>query len=140
MKTCLQIAGTLQMLLAFAHFGFNRRFGWREELQKVSLFTRQVFFVHMRFLMLVLAGFGIVSLFCADDLLTPGRLPRVLLGGLTIFWVVRLYCQFFFYHPDLWRGNAFNTKVHVLFGMLWVFLTAVYATALYQNNFAQGIP
>src|SRR5882762_600643 len=40
MKTCLQIAGVLQLLLSVSHFAFARRLGWREDLQRVSLFTR----------------------------------------------------------------------------------------------------
>ena len=132
MKTCLQIAGMLQLILSLAHFAIERWFRWREELQKVSLFTRQVFWVHMRFLMLVLAGFGGVSLMCADELLTASRLSCCALGGLTIFWGARWYCQFFVYRPELWRGNSFNTKIHILFGLLWTFLTMVYATAFWR--------
>jgi hypothetical protein len=131
MKTWLQIAGILQLALSLAHFGFARHFGWREELQRVSLLTRQIFWVHTGFLMLVLAGFGGISLFCADELLAHSSLSRVVLGGLSLFWVARLYCQFFVYRPELWRGNTVHTAAHVLFTLLWTFLTAVYTTALW---------
>ena len=133
MKTCLQIAGLLQLVLAFAHFGFARRLGWREELQRVSLLTRQIFWVHAGFLMLVLAGFGSLSLLCADDLLVRSRLARVVLGGLSVFWAARWYCQFFVYRPELWRGNKVNTRAHVLFALLWTFLAGVYATAFFRQ-------
>ena len=129
MKTCLEIAGVLQLLLATAHFAFARRLGWREELQRVSLLTRQIFWVHTGFLMLVLAGFGVVSLACAEELLAGTRLSRIVLGGLAVFWAVRWYCQFFIYRPELWRGDPFKTRVHAGFGMLWTFLAGVYGTA-----------
>ena len=129
MKLCLQIAGILQLTLALAHVGFARKLGWREELQHVSLLTRQIFWVHAGFLMLVLAGFGSLSLLHADDLLGSNPLARFVLGGLATFWAVRLYCQFFVYRADHWRGNPFNTKAHIAFGLLWTFLTAVYVTA-----------
>lgn len=132
MKTCLQIAGLFQLVLSIAHIGFARHFGWRKELQSVSLLTRQIFWVHAGFLMLVLAGFGGLSLFYADDLLLPHPLSRVVLGGLLVFWALRWYCQFFVYRRELWRGHSFNTAIHFLFASLWTYLTVVYATAFWQ--------
>ncbi len=132
MKTCLQIAGVLQIMLSVAHFAFARRLGWREDLLRVSLFTRQVFWVHMGFLMLVLAGFGSLSLFCADELQMRSLLARAVLGGLTVFWAARWYCQLFVYSSELWLGNAFNTKVHVMFVSLWTFLVTVYAVSFWR--------
>ena len=133
MKTCLQLAGSLQLTLAFAHFGFARHFGWREELQRVSLLTRQIFWVHTGFIMLVLAGFGCLSLFCATDLTTPNQLARTILGELAVFWSVRLYCQLFVYRSELWRGNRLNTFAHTLFTLLWAFFAAVYVIAFYRQ-------
>lgn len=133
MKLCLQLAGIMQLTLALSHFAIVRRFGWREEMQRVSLFTRQVFWVHMGFLMLTLAGFGTVSYLHAAELLERGPLARTVLGGLAVFWGVRWYCQIFVYRAELWRGNTFNTWVHVLFILLWTFLTAVYATAFVRQ-------
>lgn len=129
MKTCLEIAGLLQLLLAAAHFVFAQKLGWREELQRVSLLTRQIFWVHTGFLMLVLSGFGLVSLVCTDELLTASRLSRIVLGGLAVFWGVRLYCQFFVYRPELWRGDEFKTRAHVGFALLWFTLAGVYGAA-----------
>jgi len=116
--------------LSLAHFDFARRFGWSRELKRISLLTRQIFWVHTAFLMLVLAGFGGVSLLCADDLLAPSTLSRTILGGLSVFWMARLYCQFFVYRTEHWRGNNLNTVAHVLFSLLWTFLSMVYITAL----------
>lgn len=132
MRTCLQIAGLFQLILSAAHFWFEHRLGWRREMEKVSLLTRQIFFVHAGFLMLVLAGFGGLSLLHADALLTGSPLSRFVLGGLAIFWAVRWYCQFFVYRSELWRGNALYTTAHVLFALLWTFLAAVYTTAFFK--------
>ena len=132
MKTCLQIAGVLQLLLSAAHFSFARRLSWREDLERVSLFTRQVFWVHMGFLMLVLAGFGGLSCFYTDELLTPSPLSRAILAGLALFWGARCYCQLFVYRAELWRGDPFKTKAHFASLLLWTFLTTVYATAFYR--------
>jgi hypothetical protein len=133
MKLCLQIAGALQLLLALSHFFFAHRLDWREDLQHVSLFTRQVFWVHMSFLVYVLAAFGGMDLFLAEELLQPQPLPRAILFTLTLFWAARLYCQFFVYRRELWQGDRFRTVVHFAFVLLWAYLTAVHAIAFIRQ-------
>ena len=125
----LQIAGCLQLLLAMAHLVFPRLFRWREELDNVSLFTRQVFWVHTGFIALVVAGFGLLSVACSDELLELNALAFAILGGLAVFWLARWFCQFFVYSPALWQGNRFNTMMHICFSLLWTYLVAVYAIA-----------
>ncbi len=125
----LKIAGALQLLLAFAHVDFPRRFGWREELQRISLLGRQVFYVHMLFVCVVLVMFGALSLFATDALLEPTALARLVNGGIAAFWALRLYCQFFVYDRRLWRGQRGRTAMHVVFAVLWSYFVAVYAAA-----------
>jgi hypothetical protein len=129
MKHILQLAGTLQLLLALAHFDFVRRFEWRADLERVSLFTRQVFWVHLWFLVLVLAGFGVLSLGWTKELLRPEPLAKAVLGGIGLFWAARLAAQFCVYDSALWRGSRARTLGHWGFSLLWAFLAAVYLLA-----------
>ena len=55
------------------------------------------------------------------------------LGGLTTFWFLRLLMQWFYYSPQLWRGQPFNTAMHVAFTATWVYFTATFAAALWRN-------
>lgn len=125
----LRLAGLLQILLALLHFDFPRRFRWRQELASLSLLNRQMFHVHTFFVCLVLVLFGALSLFAADALLEPTRLARLVLFGITLFWAVRLYCQWFVYDARLWRGRRFETTMHVVFTALWCYLVAIYGGA-----------
>ena len=77
----LRIAGAMQIALALLHLDFGRRFHWREELARVSLLNRQMFYVHTFFLCVVLALIGSLSLFAPAALLEPSRLARLVLGG-----------------------------------------------------------
>ena len=43
---------------------------------------------------------------------------------------MRLYFQWLVYDRALWRHRAFETRVHVLFTILWTYLTVVYACCL----------
>ena len=126
----LRLAGALQIALAALHVVFPKRFNWKEELGRISLLNRQMFVVHTVFICVVLVLFGSLSLLAPHALLDPTPLSRLVLGGIAAFWGLRLVVQLFVYDVRLWRGDRFNTVVHVAFCMLWAYLVAVYAGAL----------
>lgn len=71
---------------------------------------------------------GLLCLARAPDLIqTP--LGRTLCLGLFIFWLCRLGIQVFGYSPSLWKGKTFETAMHVVFSLLWIFLTGVFGLA-----------
>jgi hypothetical protein len=92
--------------------------------------NRQIFQVHAVFLTLTLALFSALLLTCGPALLEGTRLSRAVLTGLTIFWGLRMVMQWLFYSPSLWKGNPFNTAMHYVFSVVWVYVTAVFAAAL----------
>src|ERR1700722_320817 len=111
-----------------SHFYFPKRFGWRAELEKVSLLTRQIFYVHCFFIWVVLVMFGLLSLVYTDLLLQPGPLARIILAAFVVFWGARLMIQLFVYDAELWKGNRFNTLMHLLFTLMWSYYVRVYTT------------
>lgn len=121
----LRIAGILLLLLAAFNTQLPRRFGWPRELQAVSLFTRQVFFVHAFFIALLLVLLGLLYLLLPDRLLQVRGLGGAIAWGSLVFWGTRLAFQFFVYSPELWRGNRLLTLAHVLASLLWAYLVAV---------------
>jgi hypothetical protein len=128
MIICLEIAGGLLVLLALLHIGFPRYFRWGEELASMSLINREMMYIHAFFLALVVLLIGILCLLAADDLVhTP--LGRKIDLGLALFWMIRLLVQFFGYSSAHWRGKRFETLVHVLFSLLWIYLTVIFLLA-----------
>ena len=95
--------------------------------------NRQIFQAHTVFLILTLALFAALLLTSSAALLEPTRLSRTILIGLTIFWGLRMLRQWWFYSPRLWRGHQFNTMMHYLFSVVWVYVTIVFAAALWRN-------
>lgn len=126
----LQIVGALLVVLGGAHGLFGRYFGWKKELERVSLLTRQIFQVHCFFIALLLVLLGACSLFYADALLEPGPLTRVILAGIVVFWLCRLLFQWFVYDPAIWRGRPFYTLMHVAFSLFWIYVVVTYGLAL----------
>ena len=127
----LRIVGVVMAALAGVNLFVPGRFHWRDEMARLSLLNRQIFQAHAVFLILTLALFSVLLLTCADALLEPTRLSRAVLAGLTIFWGLRMVMQWGFYSPAIWRGHRFNTVMHGVFSVTWVYVTAVFAAALW---------
>ena len=126
LETHLRIVGALLMVLAGAHAFFPKEFGWRDDLAKLTLLNRQIFLVHVSFIVLMLVLFGVLAIFFTADLVARSRLAAAVLGGLTLFWGLRLLTQQFIYDRRLWRGHRRNTILHILASLLWTYLTLVF--------------
>ncbi len=121
----LKIIGSLFMLLACIHVGFPRYFAWKEQLASLSLINRQMIQVHTFFIAFVVFLIGLLCFTSADDLIiTP--LGRRICLGLGVFWSIRALVQWFVYSSELWRGRRFETGVHALFSVLWVYCATVF--------------
>ncbi len=121
----LRIIGFFLVLLALSHAGFFHYFGWRREFALVSLINRQMMYVHTFFVALTVLLIGLLCLSSAVELVGTPLGHRVALG-IGVFWLARLLIQFFGYSPELWRGQRFETTVHVVFAGCWGYLSAVF--------------
>ncbi|HEY0074522.1 MAG TPA: hypothetical protein VGB77_10495 [Abditibacteriaceae bacterium] len=129
----LKLAGFALLALAFAHLFFEKRFGWKDELMRLSPFNRQMFYVHNFFVTLVLVMIGALSLFGTNALLEKSALGLYVTGGISFFWLCRWLVQFFFYESKLWRGKKFETAAHIAFALFWSYLLVVYGSALWHQ-------
>ncbi len=129
----LKFAGALLILLGLSHAFFGRRFKWKEELERLSLLNRQIFYVHAFFIALVVVMLGVLALFYTQTLIEKTALARVVLSGITLFWACRLWIQFFGYDASLWKGDRFNTAVHLIFSLMWTYFIGVFSWALWQQ-------
>ena len=125
----LRVAGASHLLLAIAHIPISRHLGWKADIRSASLLTRQVFWVHCFFVCLVLTLMGALAVYDPLTLVARSQLGLYVTGGITLFWTVRLFCQWFVYDSTLWRGKRFETTIHVLFTAIWMFYVAVYGAA-----------
>lgn len=128
MQVHLQITGVLLIVLALMHIAFPKYFAWKEDLAQTSLLTRQIMYVHTFFIGLVVLMMGVLCLLYWD-LLLQDKLGRIISFGISFFWFARFLCQLFVYSPKLWRGKKFETVVHILFTLLWVYFTVLFFLA-----------
>jgi len=125
MELQIKIIGGLFILLAILHVFFPKYFNWNYELSSLSLMNRQMVQVHLFFIGFGLFLVGLLCLTSSDGLLNTSFGRRVSFG-LGIFWVVRLYVQFFVYSRNLWKGKAFETTVHILLSLFWTYASIVF--------------
>jgi len=125
METHFKIIGVLLVALALVHIIFPRYFKWKEELKSLSLINRQMMAVHTVFIALIVFLIGLLCLTSATELIET-KLGKTISLGLGIFWTTRLFIQFFGYSTELWKGKTFETAVHILFSLLWAYLSIVF--------------
>lgn len=131
MNTHLQIIGSLLILLSLIHVIFPRYFKWNEELKSLSLVNRQMMTVHTFFIALVVLLMGLLCLTSSTELIeTP--LGRKVSLGLALFWIARLFFQLFIYSPKLWKDKKFETTVHIIFTLLWLYLSSIFSLVSFQ--------
>jgi hypothetical protein len=125
MEINLNIIGFILITLGLIHVFFPRYFNWANELSNVSLINRQMIYVHTFFIALMLLLMGLLCLISSEDLVKTKLGGRLALG-LAIFWASRLFVQFFVYSSKLWKGKTFETAIHILFSLLWMYLSVVF--------------
>ncbi len=121
----LKFIGVLLMGLALIHGFFPKYFHWKKEFAEVSLINRQMMYIHTLFIGIMVFLIGLLCVSSAEELVTTMLGHQVCLG-ICIFWFCRLVVQFVGYSPKLWKGKRFETFIHILFSILWLYLTTVF--------------
>ena len=82
-------------------------------------------YVHAFFIAFGVFLMGLLCVTSSVELTTTSFGKKISLG-LGVFWLARLFIQFFGYSSLLWKGKAFETTIHVLFSALWAYIGAVF--------------
>ena len=101
---------------------------WRKSLGALPKIERQLVLAWASFIVLVIIGFGAVSLVHADELAKGSALARAICGFIAFFWSFRLVWQFFVYEVRdvieantrwLWVGYHGLTVVFLYFAVVY---------------------
>jgi len=125
MEIHVTIIGVILIPLAIVHIIFPKYFKWEKELKGLSLINRQMIYVHTLFVALIILLMGIMCITSAHELVFT-NLGRKVSLGVGIFWLIRLFVQFFGYSSKLWKGKLFETVVHILFTLMWVYMSVMF--------------
>lgn len=125
MEIHFKIIGVLLIILSFVHVIFPRYFNWSKELVSLSPVNRQMMYIHTFFIALVVFLIGVLCLTSSGELLSTVLGKKVVLG-FGIFWLIRLFMQFFGYSSNLWKGKFMETVVHIVFSLFWTYLSIIF--------------
>ena len=104
---------------------FPKYFNWKKELKSLSLINRQMMTIHTFFIAFTVFLMGLLCLTSSSQLIESNLGKKISLG-LGLFWSVRLFIQFFGYSADLWRGKKLETLIHILFSILWTYISSIF--------------
>jgi len=121
----LKIIGILLIALALVHTIFPKYFNWNNELKSLSLINRQMVTVHTFFIAFSVFLMGILCLTSTSELIDKSLGKKISLG-FGIFWTIRLFIQFFVYSSKLWKGKKFETLVHIIFSIFWIYFSSIF--------------
>ena len=125
MELQLKIIGSLLIVLSMVHVIFPKYFNWKKDLSPLSLINRQMMLVHTFFIAFVVFLMGLLCLTSATEIIETSLGKKIALG-LFLFWMARLFTQFFWYSPKLWKGKRFETTIHIIFSIFWTYISVVF--------------
>ncbi|MFE0684718.1 hypothetical protein ACFW17_28470 [Streptomyces sp. NPDC058961] len=128
----LRLVGAALVGLGLFHAVLPRLIGWPADLAGTTLLTRQVSYAHVFFIGLTCVLLGLLPCTLPGELLAGTPLGTALLVGQTVFWGTRWLFQFAVFSPRLWHGDPLRTLGHLALSILWTWVTAVFAVALWR--------
>ena len=127
MEIHLKVIGSLLIILASIHIFFPKYFDWKNGLKSLNLINKQMMIVHTFFIALIIFLMGLLCLTSTTELIET-NLGKKIAFGLGVFWIMRLFFQFFIYSSKLWKGKLFETIMHILFSLLWSYFSLTFFT------------
>jgi hypothetical protein len=125
----VRLGGVIQLAILSASALVPGVLDWKAELRRLPTLLRQLIWVHGAFIVLVIAGFGIVSVCLAPELIAGTPLARSVCGLVAIFWLARLGIQFFVFDAKPYLGSRLLVLGYHLLTVAFVYLAVVFSVA-----------
>jgi len=122
----LLVAGALHFTILIASALVPRVLDWRANLALLHPFLRRLFWVYGVFIVLVIIGFGTLTLLDSAAMAADEPVARSLAALIAIFWFARLLVQLF-----VFDCRAFLTTPLLKIGYHCLTLVFVYFTIIY---------
>jgi hypothetical protein len=129
----LRLAGLAQIALVMGSLAIPRILNWRGELAKVQTLIKQMFWTYAAYILVINLCFGLVSVFCYQELSNGSRLATLLTAFIAIYWISRVLIQFFYFDREAFPKGLLPRVGEVVLVTLFVLLSIVYSWAAYIN-------
>lgn len=126
----LRFAALAQLGVVVLNLFLVRLMNWRRDLEAMPLLLREVFRIHVYFISITLAIFGVLTWQFAGEIATAAHpLCIWLAAGIGVFWAIRSVMQWSHYSAVHWRGDRLRTLIHWMLFLGYGGFAAVYFTA-----------
>lgn len=134
MEVILKVAAAAQLGVALLNLRLVDLLGWRDELARVQLLMREVFYIHAWFISLILTIFAAMTWRFAGEMSAGSNEALAwLAGAIAIFWGIRTTMQVCYYSSSHWRGQAGRTVIHVILLLMYGGMTVAYLAAAFAR-------
>ena len=127
------IGGILHFGILLASAMVPKVLDWKGTLDKLDGLSRQLVWVHGAFIVLVIIGFGFLSIFFAGELVTGTPLARGVCLFIALFWAARLIVQFFVVDAKPYLKSAFLRAGYHGLTLVFVYHAVVYSLAAFLS-------
>ncbi|MFP6691929.1 MAG: hypothetical protein VB875_02840 [Pirellulales bacterium] len=125
------IGGILHFGILLASAMVPKVLDWKASLDKLDGLSRQLVWVHGVFIVLVIVGFGLLSILFAGELVTGTPLARGVCIFIALFWAARLIVQFFVFEAEPYlKSTLLKAGYHGL-TVVFVYHAVVYSLAAF---------
>ena len=125
------IGGILHFGILLASAMVPKVLDWKASLDKLDGLSRQLVWVHGAFIVIVIIGFGLLSIFFAADLATGTPLARGMCLFVALFWAARLIVQLVVFDAKPYLKTAFLKAGYHGLTVVFMYHTVVYALAAF---------
>jgi hypothetical protein len=130
LEVLLRAAAITQLGVAVLNLALIRIMNWKPDLARAPLLIREVFQIHVHFISITLAMFGVLTWRFARDIANATTPLAVWLAiSIAIFWGARSTMQWLHYSSVHWRGIPTRTAIHWTLFLGYGALAAVYFIA-----------
>ena len=126
------LGGVFHLGILLASAAVPQALRWKDSLQGLDRLLRHLIWVHGAFIVLVIVGFGVLSLTLAPEMAAGTPLARGICAFIALFWASRLAVQLFLFDA---KAHLKTTLLKVGYhGLTLVFMyqTLVYGMAALQ--------
>ena len=104
---------------------------WKGSLEKLDGLFRQLVWVHGAFIVLVIIGFGVLSIVLAGDLASGTPLARGMCLFISLFWSARLIVQFFVFDAKPYLKTTLLKAGYHGLTVVFIYITVIYGLAVF---------
>jgi hypothetical protein len=126
------IAGILHFGILIASAAVPQVLDWKNALVQLDPLFRQLVWVHGAFIVLVIVGFGMLSVLLPDQLALGTPLARGVCLFIALFWATRLGVQFFVFDAKPHLKNRFLALGYHCLTVVFLYLAIVFSIATLQ--------